>query len=134
MALPTLTGVCRLTADPELRFSTSGVAVCTMHLAFNARSKNPQTGEWEDGDTFFVKAVGFKDLAEHVAESLTRGTEIIITGRMKTESWEAKDGGGKRTAPSLLVDSVGPSLRYATAKVDKAKRSTGTPGTDEPPF
>jgi single-strand DNA-binding protein len=135
MSLPTLTGVGRATADPELRFAGSGTAVCTVNLAFNSRRKNPQTQEWEDGDVFFVRATGFRELAESMAESLSRGTEVLVTGRLKTEQWEDRATGEKRSAVSLLLDGIGPNLRYATAAVKKADRSEGTPqgpSTDDP--
>lgn len=126
MSLPTMTGIGRATADPELRFAGNGTAVCTVNLAFNSRRKNPQTQEWEDGDVFFVRATAFKELAESMAESLTRGTEVVVTGRLKTEQWEDRSSGEKRSAVSLLVDGIGPNLRYATAKVSKAERSGGS--------
>jgi len=123
MALPNLSGTANLIADPEIRFSPSGVAVCKLRLAFNGRKLNKETNQWEDADTFFVDGVLFKQAAENAAESLQRGLEVVVTGRLKTESWEDKNGGGKRSAPSLLVDSIGPSLGRATAKVVKAARS-----------
>jgi single-strand DNA-binding protein len=129
MSLPTLTGIGRATADPELRFAGNGTAVCTVNLAFNSRRKNPSTQEWEDGDVFFVRATAFKELAESMAESLTRGTEVVVTGRLKTEQWEDRATGEKRSGVSLLLDGIGPNLRYATAKVSKAERS----GTDSRP-
>jgi single-strand DNA-binding protein len=122
MSLPTLSGTARLTGDPELRFSPSGVAVCKFNLAFNARRKNESTGQWEDGDVFYVNAVTFKQLAENAAETCTKGMEVVVTGRVKTEQWEDRDG-NKRSAPSLLVDSIGPSITFATAKVQKMDRS-----------
>lgn len=132
MALPQLTGTARLTADPELRFAPSGVAVCSVHLAFNSR-KQGSSGAWVDGDSLFIKATAFRDLAEHCAETLTKGAEVIITGRVKTEQWETPQG-EKRSAPALLLDSVGPSLRYATAVVKKVNRTNGSHGDEEPPF
>lgn len=129
MSLPTMTGIGRATADPELRFAGNGTAICTVNLAFNSRRKNPSTQEWEDGDVFFVRATAFKELAESMAESLTRGTEVVVTGRLKTEQWEDRSSGEKRSAVSLLVDGIGPNLRYATAKVAKVDRS----GTDSRP-
>lgn len=119
--LPTLSGTARLTADPELRFSPSGVAVVKVGLAFNSRRRN-QAGEWEDGDVFFVSGTTFKEHAEHIAESLWRGTEVVVTGRLKTHSWEDRASGQKRSTPELLIDTIGPSLRFATAKVSKAER------------
>ncbi|MER7278366.1 single-stranded DNA-binding protein [Dactylosporangium sp. NPDC000244] len=122
MSLPTLSGVARLTDDPALRFAPSGTAVCKVRLAFNSR-KRDDAGNWSDGDSFYVDGVLFKQAAEHAAESLSRGTEVVVTGRLKTEQWEDKNGGGKRSAPSLLIDSIGPSLAFATAKVEKMQRS-----------
>jgi len=126
MSLPQLVGVGRATADPELKFSANGVAICTVNLAFNSRRKNPSTQEWEDGDVFFVRATAFKELAESMAESLTRGTEVVVTGRLKTEQWEDRTSGEKRSAVSLLLDGIGPNLRYATAAVKKVERSGPT--------
>lgn len=133
MALPQLTGTARLTADPELRFAPSGVAVCTIQLAFNARRQNKQTGQWEDGDSFFVRGTLFNNPAEHAAESLTKGTEVLVIGRIKTEHWETRDG-EKRSTPALLIDSIGPSLRWATTTVNKAQRTTTPADDQEPPF
>lgn len=124
MALPTLSGTARLTADPELRFTPSGMAVCTVQLAFNSRKKDQQTGEWTDGDTFFIRGTAFKELAENIAETLTKGTEVVVTGRLKTERYETREG-EKRSSTAMMLDSIGPSLRYATAKVAKATRTTG---------
>lgn len=126
VGLPTLSGVGRCTEDPSLRFSQSGTAVCTVNLAFNSRRKN-QAGEWGDGDTFFVRATAFKELAESMAESLTRGCEVVVSGRLKTDSWEDKNSGEKRSATSLLIDAIGPNLRFATAKVNKADRGDRSP-------
>lgn len=122
--LPTISGVGRLTQDPELRFAPSGVAVLTVNLAFNSRKLNRQTNEWEDSDVFFVRGTAFKQLAENAAESLVKGVEVHVSGRLKTEQWEDKNGGGKRSATALLLDSIGPNLSYATAKVTKANRSS----------
>lgn len=127
MSLPTLSGTGRLTADPELRFAPNGTAVCKLNIAFNARRKNQQTGEWEDGDVFYINATAFKQLAENIAECLTKGMEVVVTGRLKTDQWETREG-EKRSAPSLLIDSVGPSIAYATAKVQKLDRSSGGGG------
>ncbi|MCA1191682.1 single-stranded DNA-binding protein [Saccharopolyspora sp. 6V] len=149
MSLPTMTGVGRLTGDVEVRFSQSGTAVGTVPLAFNARRRNKQTNEWEDGDVFFVRGTVFGDTAEYVQESLSRGMEVVVTGRLKTDQWEDKESGQKRSATSLLIDSIGPSLRFATAKVSKVERGAGKGASageswgsappssnfsDEPPF
>lgn len=132
MTLPTMTGIGRATADPELRFANSGTAVCTVNLAFNSRRKNPQTQEWEDGDVFFVRATAFRELAESMAESVTRGTEVVVTGRLKTEQWEDRASGEKRSSVSLLLDGIGPNLRYAAATVKKADRAGGTASSGAP--
>lgn len=127
MGLPNLSGVGRCTEDPILRLSQSGTAVCSVNLAFNSRRKDPNTGEWSDGDTFFVRATAFKELAESMAESLTRGCEVVVSGRLKTDSWEDKNSGEKRSATSLLVDAIGPSMRWATVSVNKADRGDQSP-------
>lgn len=121
MALPTLHGVGRLTADPELRFSQSGTAVCLMQLAFNSRRKN-QAGEWEDGDVLFIRGTLFRQEAENASETYSRGMEVVVSGRVKLDQWEDKETGQKRSAPSLLIDAIGPSTKYATATVKKLDR------------
>lgn len=117
MSLPQLSGVARLIEDPELRFSASGGAVVKIRLAFNSRKKD-QSGQWVDDATFFVRGTAFGQAAENVAASLQRGMEVMVVGRMKTESWEKN--GEKRSEAALLVDSIGPSLRFATAQVEKS--------------
>lgn len=125
MTLPTLNGTARLIEDPELRFGAgSGKAVVKVRLAFNSRKKNQNTGEWEDSDSFFVDGKAFEQFAENIAETLHRGMEVTVSGRLRTEKWETKEG-EKRSAPSLLLDSIGPSLRSATAVVTKASRGQG---------
>ena len=111
-----------LTGAPELRFTPSGTAVANLNIAVNHRRKNPQTQEWEDAGTdFYGVAVWQKQGAENVAGSLDKGMEVIVTGRLKSRSYETKEG-EKRTVVELDVDEVGPSLRYASAKVTKAER------------
>jgi single-strand DNA-binding protein len=124
MALPTISGEARLTEDPSLRFSASGVAIASVNLAFNSRRLNKDTNTWEDGDTFYVRGTVFKDHAEHVAETLTRGMAVVVTGRLKTDSWEDREG-VKKSSPSLLIDAIGPALARATAKVTKVSREGG---------
>ncbi|MEU1908434.1 single-stranded DNA-binding protein [Streptomyces hygroscopicus] len=114
--LPTLNGTARLIDDPELRYAASGGAVVKVRLAFNSRKKDP-SGEWKDDASFFITGTAFGQAAENIAATLQRGMEVVVSGRMKTDSWE-KDG-EKKSAPSLLVDSIGPSLRFATARVEK---------------
>lgn len=125
MSLPTLNGTARLIEDPELRFAAgSGKAVIKVRLAFNARKKDAQ-GNWVDGDSFFINGTAFDQAAENIAETLQRGMEVVVSGRLRTESWETKEG-EKRSTPSLLIDSIGPSLRFATAKVTKASGGSGS--------
>lgn len=121
MALPTLTGVARLVADPELRVTSSGTSVASVRLAFNSRRLNQQTNQWEDGDTFWVRGTAWRDLAENIAETLTKGMEVTVTGELRTETWE-KDG-QKYQAPALNIRSIGPNLAYATARVTKTDNS-----------
>ncbi|MFB6771109.1 single-stranded DNA-binding protein [Streptomyces sp. NPDC056337] len=118
MALPTMTGVGRLVDDPELRFTQSGKAVATVRLAFNSRRLNQQTQQWEDGDVFWIRGTLWEKLAENASESLEKGMEVLVSGELRTESWE-KDG-QKHSQPSLLVRSIAPNLAYATAQVTKA--------------
>lgn len=121
MPLPTITGVARLTADPELRFTSNGKAVTSIRLAFNSRRRD-ERGEWVDGDTFFVRGNCWEHLAENTVETLQKGMEVLVTGELRTERWE-KDG-QKHEMPSLLIRSIGPSLAYAVAKVAKSARET----------
>ncbi|MFC9891508.1 single-stranded DNA-binding protein [Streptomyces pilosus] len=118
MSLPMLNGTARLIDTPELRFSAQGTAVVKVRLAFNARKKDPATNEWVDGDSFFIDGKLFGQHAQNIADSLEKGMEVVVSGRLKTERWETREG-EKRSGPSLLVDSIGPSLRFATARVEK---------------
>lgn len=115
--LPTLTGVGRLTADPELKFTQAGKAVASISLAFNSRRLNQQTQQWEDGDTFFVRGSVWERLAENATETLARGMEVLVTGELRTERWE-KDG-QKHERPALLIRSIAPNLAFAVATVSK---------------
>lgn len=121
-----------LTRDPELRFIPSGAAVTNFGLAVNRRWRNQQTNEWEEEVSFF-DVVCWRDLAENVAESLTKGTRVMVSGRLQTRSWETETG-EKRTKVEVLADEVGPSLRWATAEVRKTeRREGGGGGYDAPP-
>lgn len=123
MPLPTLTGIARLVADPELKISSTGNAYCQLRLVFQDRRKNDQTGQWEDGDIFWVRGTCFRQLAENAAESLAKGMEVVVSGRIRTEEWTDKQTQEKRQAPSLVIDSIAPSLAFAIARVAKADRS-----------
>ena len=116
-----ITIVGNLTADPELRFTPSGAAVANFTVASTPRTFDRQTNEWKDGETLFMRCSIWREAAENIAESLHRGTRVIATGRLKSRSYETKEG-EKRTVIELDVDEVGPSLRYASAKVTKAQR------------
>jgi single-strand DNA-binding protein len=123
----TITIVGNLTADPELRFTPSGAAVANFTVASTPRTFDRQSNEWKDGETLFMRCSIWRDAAENIAESLHRGTRVIATGRLKSRSYDTKEG-EKRTVIELDVDEVGPSLRYASAKVTKAERGSGSGG------
>ncbi|HYN75697.1 MAG TPA: single-stranded DNA-binding protein [Candidatus Limnocylindria bacterium] len=120
----TVTIVGNLTADPELRFTPSGQAVANFTIASTTRLLDKQTNEWKDGDTVFMRCAVWRQYAENVAESLTRGSRVIATGRLKQRSYETKEG-EKRTVVEMDVDDVGPALKNATAKVTKVARQGG---------
>ena len=122
-----ITVVGNLVDDPELRFTPSGAAVANFRIASTPRTFNRQTNEWEDGDTLFLTCSIWRQAAENVAESLTRGTRVIVQGRLKARTYETREG-EKRTVFEVDVDEVGPSLRSATAKVTRASRQGGAGG------
>ncbi|MDT0377307.1 single-stranded DNA-binding protein [Streptomyces sp. DSM 42041] len=124
MALPSIHGVARLVDDPELRFTPSGVAVAAVRLVFNSRKRNPQTQEWEDGDVFWIRGTAWRQLAENVAGTLSKGMEVHVAGELRTESWE--QDGDKRQATALNIRAIGPNLAYASARVEKNPRKTDT--------
>ncbi len=124
----TITVVGNLTADPDLRFLPAGAAVASFTVASTPRAYDKNSGEWKDGDALFLRASVWRQYAENVAESLTKGQRVIVTGRLKQRSYEDREG-IKRTVVELDVEEVGPALRFATAKVVKAARaSTATAG------
>ncbi len=116
-----ITVIGNITGDPELRFTPSGAAVANFTVASTPRQFDRQSNEWKDGETLFMRCSVWRDAAENVAESLQRGTRVIVSGRLKSRSYETKEG-EKRTVVEMEVDEVGPSLRYATAKVNKTQR------------
>ncbi|MCR6649746.1 MAG: single-stranded DNA-binding protein [Cellulomonas sp.] len=120
----TLTIVGNLTGDPELRFTPSGQGVANFTVASTPRTFDKAKNEWADGETLFMRCSLWREAAENVAESLTKGTRVIVSGRLVQRSYETREG-EKRTVVELQVDEVGPSLRYATAKVTRAQRSGG---------
>ena len=121
----TLTVVGNLTDDPDLRFTPSGAAVANFTVASTPRLMDKQTNEWKDGDPLFLRCSIWRQAAENVAESLHRGTRVIVTGRLRQRSYETREG-EKRTVVELEVDEIGPSLKYATAKTTKTSRSGGS--------
>lgn len=123
----TITVIGNLTNDPELRFTPSGSAVANFTIASTPRTFDRQSNEWKDGETLFLRASVWREAAENVAESLTKGTRVIVSGRLKSRSYETKEG-EKRTVIELEVDEIGPSLRYANAKVNRTQRSGGQGG------
>jgi single-strand DNA-binding protein len=152
-----VTIVGNLTADPELRFTPSGAAVANFRVASTPRVLDKASNEWKDGEPFYVSCNVWRQYAENVAESLTKGMRVIVQGRLKQRSYETREG-EKRTVVELEVDEVGPVLRYATAKVNRVQRGGGeygggggggfgggqsapaddpwasSPANDEPPF
>jgi single-strand DNA-binding protein len=123
----TITVIGNLTDDPELRFTPSGAAVAKFRIASTPRTLDRQSGEWKDGEPLFLQCSVWRQVAENVAESLQRGARVIVSGRLRQRSYETREG-EKRTVIELEVDEIGPSLRYATAKVQKMSRSGGSGG------
>ena len=123
----TITMIGNLVDDPELRFTPSGAAVAKFRVASTPRYLDKTTNEWKDGESLFLQCQIWRQAAENVAESLTKGMRVILSGRLKQRSYETKEG-EKRTVFEVEVDEVGPSLRNATAKVTKTQRAGGTGG------
>ncbi|MFF2772922.1 single-stranded DNA-binding protein [Streptomyces bacillaris] len=135
-----ITVVGNLTADPELRYTQNGLAVADFTIASTPRTFDRQANEWKDGEALFLRASVWREFAEHVAGSLTKGSRVIAQGRLKQRSYETKEG-EKRTSIELEIDEIGPSLRYATAQVTRAQSSGrgaaggfggGAPAVEEP--
>jgi single-strand DNA-binding protein len=123
MSENSVTLVGNLTDDPELRFTAQGAAVANFRIAVSKRIKDPQTNEWKDGDTSFFRINVWRQLAENVAESLTRGTRVVVTGTLKMRQWETQEG-EKRSVVEVEATEVGPSLKWATAKIEKTSRQS----------
>jgi single-strand DNA-binding protein len=134
----------RLTRDPEMRYSNAGKPVCKFAVVTSRRVKDQQTGDWSDADTTFWDCVAFGQLAENCAESLEKGTAVVVQGNASQEEWTTKDG-EKRRSMKVVAEDVAPSLRFHSAKVSRAARSEGggqqqaprdeNPwANDEPPF
>ena len=122
-----ITVIGNLTADPEIRYTSSGAAVCSFTVASTPRTFDRQAGEWRDGDTLFMRCSAWREMAENVAESLTKGSRVIVQGRLVQRSYTARDG-SERTSMELQVDEVGASLRYAKAQLTRVARAGGAGG------
>jgi len=122
-----ITVVGNLTSDPELRYTQAGLAVANFTIASTPRNFDRASNDWKDGEALFLRASVWREFAEHVAGSLTKGSRVIATGRLKQRSYETKEG-EKRTSVELEVDEIGPSLRYATAQVTRAASSRDSGG------
>lgn len=130
MSAPIVHVVGRLTSDPELRWTPAGHAVATFTVAGNDRRKNA-SGEWEDGEACFLRCTVWRETAENAAESLTRGTEVVLVGKLKTRSFETK-AGEKRSVIECDVEAIGPSLRLGVAKVIRAQRQGAAAPASDP--
>lgn len=143
---PEITVIGNLTSDPELKFTTSGAGYARFTIASTPRSYDKNTNSWVDGDAMFLQCTAWKQLGENATESLTKGMRVVVTGRLRQRRWETPEG-DKRSAFGLDVEDIGPSLKWATATVNKLKRTTtdgarnvadmlgGTPIDDaQPPF
>jgi single-strand DNA-binding protein len=122
-----ITVVGNLTADPELRFTSSGAAVASFTIASTPRTFDRNSNEWKDGEALFLRCSIWRQAAENVAESLQRGTRVVASGRLRQRSFETREG-EKRTVIELEVDEIGPSLRYATAKINRTQRGSSSGG------
>lgn len=147
--LPRITLEGRVVADPGLTFGQSGIPICKMRVVAADRRENKQTGEWEDADTLWMDVTCFKQLAENVVESVVKGDLVILTGKIRTEEWDDKSGGGKRSKVAMIADTVSASLQFRIIPHGEARRTkapapaaqaygAGAPSTysqeDEPPF
>ena len=125
-----ITIIGNLTADPELRFTPSGAAVTSFTVASTPRTFDRQTGEWKNAETLFMRCSSWRDAAENVAESLTKGTRVIVQGRLIQRSYTTREG-EQRTVVEMQVDEIGPSLRYAKAQVTRQPRGGGQGGYNQ---
>jgi single-strand DNA-binding protein len=123
----TVTVIGNCTREPELRYTNSGLQIANFGVAINQRRRNAETGQWEDGETSYFDVSCFRELAENVAESVGKGTRVIVTGQLRQRSWETPDG-DRRSKIEIVADEVGPSLRWATASVERMARSGGDGG------
>jgi single-strand DNA-binding protein len=129
---PTITITGNVAGDPDLRYSPNGVDVVGFTVASTPREKDKTTGNWVDKETLWVRVTAFRDDAVNAAESLVKGSRVVVTGRLSQESWETKDG-EKRTTMKLIADEIGASLKWATVKIAKAERGRAVAATNRPP-
>jgi single-strand DNA-binding protein len=129
---PTTTITGNLTADPEIRFTPAGQAAASFTIASTPRYRDSGSGEWKDGETWFVRCTAWRDLGSNIAECLTKGTAVVATGRLRSRTYDANDG-SKRTVVEMTVDDLGPSLRRAVTKVTKTTREKPAADTSQPP-
>ena len=122
-----ITVVGNLTDEPQLRFLPNGTAMVKVTVASTPRTLDRESGQWKDGDPLFLTCTAWRDLAEHIAESLSKGTRVLVSGRLRLSRWETEEG-EKRSAYGLEVDEIGPSLRFAQAKVQKLSRAKAGDG------
>lgn len=126
-----ITLIGNLTDDPELKFTPSGAAVANFTVASTPRTFDKQTNQWKDGDAMFIRCAAWKQLAENVAESLQKGQQVVVVGALKVRNYERQDG-SKGTSVEMNVDEIGPSLKFATAKVTRAQRGSGSTARQAP--
>jgi single-strand DNA-binding protein len=126
-----ITVIGNLTADPEVRYTQSGLAVVNVTIASTPRTFDKQTNQMKDGDPLFLRASAWREFAEQIAASLTKGMRVIVQGRLVQRSYETKEG-EKRTSMELEIDSIGPDLRWATASVQRANAGGGRPSSAPP--
>lgn len=119
-----LTIIGNLTADPEMRTTSKGGTVCNFSIAATPRQYNSQSGQWEDGQALFMRCTVWRDMAEHCAQTLHKGMRVIAQGRLRQRTYQAKDG-TQRTIVEMQVDEIGPSLKYATAQVQRIQHANG---------
>ena len=130
----TVTIVGNLADDPELRYTQGGIAVVSVRVGSTPRQMNRQTNAWEDGETVWVRCTAWREVAENVAQTLTKGTRVIVTGRLKAPSAYQTAQGEARASLELEIEEIGPSLRYATASVSRKPREVGGAGAASSPW
>ncbi|MFD9880552.1 single-stranded DNA-binding protein [Streptomyces alboflavus] len=124
-----ITIIGNLTDDPELRFTPSGAAMAKFTVASTPRTYDKTTNQWQDGTAMFLRCTAWRDLAQHIADSLAKGTRVVVNGRLRQHNWQTPEG-DNRSMLTLEVDEIGPSLRFATARVERVQRGGATSGAD----